>query len=79
MIRTIDTYQTTAEHFRKNFVLNYAELSPLGKTILDGADVVRFNGQFIDVYKGSTRVYQFGFSKYGKNDWYGREGYGLNG
>ena len=76
---TINFYQTTSDHFRKNFVLNYVELSAIGKTMLDGSDSVTFNGQFIDVYKGSTRVYQFGFSYYGEHDWYGKEGYELIG
>ena len=77
---TINFHQTTSEHFRKNFVLNYVELSAIGKTMLDGSDSIRFNEQFIDVYKGSTRVYQFGYTYFTEDEhWYGKEGYELEG
>lgn len=71
---TIITFkEMTAKELKEN-TINYEELSPLGKTILDGSDYVVFNGQFIDVYKGNTRIYQFGFSHYSEEEYFGNNG-----
>lgn len=75
----IITYKEMNAKELKEVVLNFDELSTIGKALLDGSDRAVFNGQFIDIYKGNTRVYQFGFSCYGENDWYGKEGYELIG
>lgn len=73
------TFKELSAKELRELTLNPEDLSPLGLVMLDGADRVVFNGQFIDVYKGDTRVYQFGFSHYEENDWYGKEGYELIG
>jgi len=76
---TVITFKELSSVEIKELTLNIEDLSPLGRTMLDGSDYVVFNGQFIDVYKDGTRVYQFGFTKYETNDWYGKEGYELVG
>ena len=76
---TVITFKELNTKELKEVVLNFDELTAMGKALLDGSDRAVFNGQFIDIYKGNTRIYQFGFSYYGENDWYGKEGYELIG
>jgi len=73
------TYEERPMRTFRSFILNREDISPLGQTMIDGADSAVFNGQFIDIYKGNTRVYQFGFTYYEESDWYGREGVELIG
>lgn len=75
----IDGYEMTADQFKRSFVINYNDITPLGKTMLDGADFVRARDGYINVYKSNTLVYTFGYNYYGENDWYGREGLELVG
>lgn len=76
---TIITFKELSSKELKEMTLNLEDITPVGKVMLDGSDLAVFNGQFIDIYKGNTRVYQFGFSHYGIDDWFGKEGYELIG
>lgn len=62
-VTAINFKEMTAKELRE-VTLNYSELSPMSKAMLDGVDRVVFNGQFLDAYKDDTRVYQFGYTEF---------------
>lgn len=76
---TIITFKEIPTSKLKEMTLNIEDLSPFGRFLLNGNTTAVFNGQFIDLYLNGRRYYQYGFSYYGKDDWYGKEGYELIG
>lgn len=71
---TTITFKELSAKELKDITLNLEDVSPLGHAILDGADTCVFDGQFINVYKNGTRVYEFGFTYWNNEEYYGNNG-----
>ena len=71
---TIITFKELSAKELKDLTLNKEDLSPTGRTVLDSADTCVFNGQFINVYKNGIRIYEFGFSYWNDEEYFGNDG-----
>lgn len=54
--------------------LNLEDLTPFGRFVLNGNTTAVFNGQFIDLYHDGRRYYQFGYTPWINEEYYGDDG-----
>ena len=71
---TVITYKEMPTKELKELTLNPEELSPFGRFLLNGNTKAVVNGQFIDIYLEGKRYYQYGFTYWKDEEYYGNDG-----